>query len=201
VLTQKRRKLDLLRDKIQHLHATLALLLPPGPSPTNDSTSRNTQPTTCSIQGVTPHTATDPVMSFERSLVDEHHGMAMTRENSPDAAGEKQVAGASVLVTEPMGSLYEVTRLRNLRSNQAKVSRTNEEGLGQAEDFISRGVRFAVWGRARLTEDRLLARQRPRSSTTCESDVREKGSSLTALAFTSHSITTYGSASSRSIRA
>jgi hypothetical protein len=67
--------------------------------------------------------------------------MAMTREPSPEGPGRHGASGASVLVTEPMGTLYEVTRLRNIRSSQAKVSRTGPELAGQAEDFISRGVR------------------------------------------------------------
>lgn len=142
MLTQMRRKLDILRDEIQRLQASLAAALPSKPSPTNDSVPLSTQQTACSIHGVTPHTAATPLTPFERSLVEEHHGMAMTRDNSPEVVAENQATGASVLVTEPMGSLYEVTRLRNLRSNQAKVSRASPEKAGQVEDFISRGVRF-----------------------------------------------------------
>lgn len=66
--------------------------------------------------------------------------MAMTRENSPEPSGVAEQSSASVLVTEPMGSLYEVTRLRNIRSNQAKVSRTAPELDDHVDDFITRGV-------------------------------------------------------------
>ncbi|KAI0015301.1 hypothetical protein F4780DRAFT_784319 [Xylariomycetidae sp. FL0641] len=66
--------------------------------------------------------------------------MAMTRENSiePEPNGET-TANGEVRVEEPMGSLYEVTRLRNIRSNQAKMTRPLEE-TGEVNDFISRGV-------------------------------------------------------------
>ncbi|KAH7116509.1 hypothetical protein B0J13DRAFT_653439 [Dactylonectria estremocensis] len=57
--------------------------------------------------------------------------MAVTRENS--------LAGA-VTLEEPMGSLYEVTRLRNIRSNKAKTTKPAEDTPGQLDDFISRGV-------------------------------------------------------------
>lgn len=57
--------------------------------------------------------------------------MAMTRENSQEPETESE------LVSAPMRSLYEVTKLRNLRSNlymqPPKVNRIEE-------DFISRGV-------------------------------------------------------------
>ncbi|KAK2606775.1 hypothetical protein N8I77_005504 [Diaporthe amygdali] len=65
--------------------------------------------------------------------------MAMTRENSPEANGNTEHNGSSVTVEEPMGSLYEVTRLRNIRSNKAKTVRPATE-RGQVQDLISRGV-------------------------------------------------------------
>ena len=67
--------------------------------------------------------------------------MAMTRENSlePGTNGDV-VANGSVTVEEPMGSLYEVTRLRNIRSNQAKTARPVFDETGEVNDFISRGV-------------------------------------------------------------
>lgn len=66
--------------------------------------------------------------------------MAMTRENSPEPAQGAGGCTASVLVTEPMGGLYEVTRLRNIRSNQAKLDRSGPESDDQMDDFIARGV-------------------------------------------------------------
>lgn len=65
--------------------------------------------------------------------------MAMTRENSPDGNGSTEHNVNSVTVEEPMGSLYEVTRLRNIRSNKAKTVRPATK-RGQVQDLISRGV-------------------------------------------------------------
>lgn len=66
--------------------------------------------------------------------------MAMTRENSPEPVQGSNTGPISVLVTEPMGGLYEVTRLRNIRSNQATVDRSAPEEENQINDFISRGA-------------------------------------------------------------
>ncbi|KAF3804153.1 Transcriptional activator of proteases prtT [Colletotrichum gloeosporioides] len=66
--------------------------------------------------------------------------MAMTRENSPDPVSHGDPSNGSVTVEDPMGSLYEVTRLRNIRSNKSKMTRPLPEGQGQLNDFISRGV-------------------------------------------------------------
>lgn len=64
--------------------------------------------------------------------------MAMTRENSaePAASGD---GNEPVTLEDPMGSLYEVTRLRNIRSNKAKTTRPSPN-KGEVDDFISRGV-------------------------------------------------------------
>lgn len=65
--------------------------------------------------------------------------MAMTRENSPVANVNTELNDNSVTVEEPMGSLYEVTRLRNIRSNKAKTVRPASQ-RGQLQDLISRGI-------------------------------------------------------------
>jgi len=61
--------------------------------------------------------------------------MAMTRENSqePDHNDPK----TSTIVTDPMGSLYEVTKLRNLRSNPHSRSRQYNTSID--DDLISCG--------------------------------------------------------------
>lgn len=61
--------------------------------------------------------------------------MAMTRENSqePDHHEPK----TSTIVTDPMGSLYEVTKLRNLRSNPHGKPRQYNTSID--DDFISCG--------------------------------------------------------------
>lgn len=66
--------------------------------------------------------------------------MAMTRENCPDPVSHGDLGNGSVTVEDPMGSLYKVTRLRNIRSNKSKMTRPLPEGQGQLNDFISRGV-------------------------------------------------------------
>ncbi|KAK5081137.1 hypothetical protein LTR05_007930 [Lithohypha guttulata] len=88
----------------------------------------------------TPQIGTFTQSPFEGSLSKDDHGMAMTREPSPENTDGHQRPDTAVQVTEPMGSLYEVTRLRNIRSNQARVSRPGLESSGQVEDFIARGI-------------------------------------------------------------
>lgn len=69
--------------------------------------------------------------------------MAMTRENSMDpehAEGCEQGQSGALTVEEPMSTLYEVTRLRNIRSNQAKTARNLPDGQSEVSDFITRGV-------------------------------------------------------------
>ncbi|KAK9364890.1 hypothetical protein V1509DRAFT_634913 [Lipomyces kononenkoae] len=60
--------------------------------------------------------------------------MAMTRENSAEPTLEE-----SELVAAPMRSLYEVTKLRNLRSNLNTVSSGASPSSAMEQDFISRG--------------------------------------------------------------
>jgi hypothetical protein len=93
--------------------------------------SRRTNPT---------QTRNSPVGTVISSSREDNTSMAMTRENSvaPDAA--EDAAAESVTVEEPMGTLYEVTRLRNLRSSQAHTARPRVEGEHDVVDFISRGV-------------------------------------------------------------
>lgn len=61
--------------------------------------------------------------------------MAMTRENSQEP--NHNDPKTSTIVTDPMGSLYEVTRLRNLRSNPHRSSR--QYNMSIDDDFISCG--------------------------------------------------------------
>jgi hypothetical protein len=62
-------------------------------------------------------------------------GMAMTRENSQDRNQNGMENDA--LVAAPMGTLYEVTKLRNLRSNPRPHFNASRTSLPQ-EDFISK---------------------------------------------------------------
>ena len=64
--------------------------------------------------------------------------MAMTRENSQErpSFGEP---GSNVLIAAPMGSLYEVTKLRNLRSNPQGYFQQGPAAPLEDKDFISSG--------------------------------------------------------------
>lgn len=65
-------------------------------------------------------------------------GMAMTRENSQEA--ETNAEGNTSLVSAPMGTLFEVTKLRNLRSNPRSQQSTNNLTTAIEDDFISVGL-------------------------------------------------------------
>jgi len=98
--------------------------------------------------------------------------MDMTREASPESGGQAQ-ADEDVLVATPMASLFEVTKLRNLRSNvQTRANQRSRTAL--QEDFVSQGRvsladaedlfgRFCVslnqylWGGIALLHDNLTA--------------------------------------------
>ncbi|KAL3292809.1 fungal specific transcription factor [Colletotrichum asianum] len=103
-------------------------------------------PSVPSYQSVTQHSGppsgTPGNMTSPASIScrEDNTHMAMTRENSPDPVSHGDPSNGSVTVEDPMGSLYEVTRLRNIRSNKSKMTRPLPEGQGQLNDFISRGV-------------------------------------------------------------
>src|SRR6186713_220213 len=59
--------------------------------------------------------------------------MAMTRENS-----QAPESGEQELVSAPMRSLYEITKLRNIRSSMK--SETRPMGSNMEDDFVSRGI-------------------------------------------------------------
>ncbi|KAL4792866.1 hypothetical protein BDV19DRAFT_240642 [Aspergillus venezuelensis] len=69
---------------------------------------------------------------------DDNTQMAMTRENSLEPVNGDE--NEPVTLEEPMGSLYKVTRLRNIRSNKAKTVRPSPGTTGELNDFISKGV-------------------------------------------------------------
>lgn len=74
------------------------------------------------------------------STRDDNTQMAMTRENSLEPPTNVDQGNAAVTVEEPMSSLYEVTRLRNIRSNPANTARARPSSQEELDDFISRGV-------------------------------------------------------------
>lgn len=82
-------------------------------------------------------TTTSPAVLSGR---EDNMQMAMTRENSLEPQSSSDQGNGPVTVEDPMGSLYEVTRLRNIRSNKSKTTRPLEDNQGALNDFISRGV-------------------------------------------------------------
>jgi hypothetical protein len=64
--------------------------------------------------------------------------MAMTRENSLELPGANETANDAI-VAVPMGSLYEVTKLRNLRSNPRGYFQHETTAPLEKSDFIARG--------------------------------------------------------------
>ncbi|KAL4925931.1 Zn(II)2Cys6 transcription factor domain-containing protein [Aspergillus undulatus] len=71
-------------------------------------------------------------------LVGDNTQMAMARENSLEPAiGD---GNEPVTLEESMGSLYTVTRLRNVRRNKAKTASPSPGTTGELDDFISKGV-------------------------------------------------------------
>ena len=85
----------------------------------------------------TPGSTTSPAGLSGR---EDNTQMAMTRENSLEPQTNGDPGNGSVTLEDPMGSLYEVTRLRNIRSNKSKTTRPLLEGGRELNDFISRGV-------------------------------------------------------------
>ena len=85
----------------------------------------------------TPANTTSPAGLSSR---EDNTQMAMTRENSLEPIQNSDGSNGAVTVEEPMNSLYEVTRLRNIRSNRAKTARELPGSQGELNDFISRGV-------------------------------------------------------------
>lgn len=90
------------------------------------------KPASAKVQVFSPEAVSDLLQESSKSKFGRTAAMAMTRENSQ----EPETRGIDdALVSGPMDSLYEVTKLRNLRSNPSErpVQR------GEIDDFISKG--------------------------------------------------------------
>ncbi|OBT90048.1 hypothetical protein VE02_02493 [Pseudogymnoascus sp. 03VT05] len=81
------------------------------------------------------HAVTRSIEAPDRSRPFRTSGMAMTRENSQEPTQNR----ADTLVTDPMGALYEVTKLRNLRSNNLHGHAYAARSTVLEDDFISKG--------------------------------------------------------------
>lgn len=82
-------------------------------------------------QVVSPEAVAELLQAKSEPRVSRTAAMAMTREHSLEPESSKM---NDALVSAPMGSLYEVTKLRNLRSNPSANT-----GPVVVEDFISKG--------------------------------------------------------------
>jgi hypothetical protein len=123
--------------------------------------------------------ARSPEHSREERRTSQSARMAMTRENSQERSGVGE-AGDDALIAAPMGSLYEVTKLRNLRSNPrgyfehgttAPVDENDfissgEISLGEAEEMFQvfdRSLNQYLWGGIVLVHKDLLSVRRSSS--------------------------------------
>ncbi|KAL5333634.1 hypothetical protein BJX70DRAFT_380453 [Aspergillus crustosus] len=126
-------KIDEMRKEINTMKASLDAVL------ARSSLSQAQLPQMQPIAGSHRlETVTASTMAL-RSGDDDNTQMAMTREGSLEPAVNSD-NNELVTLEEPMGSLYEVTRLRNIRSNKAKTAKPSPGNTGQLNDFISRGV-------------------------------------------------------------
>lgn len=99
-------------------------------------------------------------------------GMAMTRENSPNPRSRDEDEGAT-LAAAPMASLFEVTKLRNLRNNPNRVmsgqnrswleddfisqGKVNEADANDLFSFFNTSLNHYLWGGIALVHDNLKA--------------------------------------------
>ncbi|KAI0145464.1 hypothetical protein GGR57DRAFT_299184 [Xylariaceae sp. FL1272] len=129
-------KIDQMREEIRQMKQSLDALIDQGEHIIKPS--QNARPK-LGMQVKSPDDTSSPSGTVLSRPEDNTH-MAMTRENSVEPGSGDITANGSVTVEEPMGSLYEVTRLRNIRSNRAKMTRPAADGSIETNDFISRGV-------------------------------------------------------------
>lgn len=150
-----------------------------------------------SVQVVSPEAVAERLQTSAEPRAARTAAMAMTREHSLEPESSKM---DDALVSAPMGSLYEVTKLRNLRSNP-------KSGSGRAvlvDDFISKGkvpeaeaeelfeifsrsLNHYLWGGIALVHDNLTS-------------VRQSSSLLLAAILTYVQIPTDSSQCPRSFR-
>lgn len=115
-------------DKNQTLNSAVAKILSILELPSLESFAP--RPSSSRVQILTPEAVNERLQETQKSKFGRTAAMAMTRENSqePDSMDD-------VLVSGPMDSLYEVTKLRNLRSNPSGRPAQSKE----IDDFISKG--------------------------------------------------------------
>lgn len=126
-----------MRDELHHVRSALDALVYRGSTLTSPSLVSSQHGFFPRETTITPRSNPAQPVVPEASTREDNMRMDMTRENSVEAdpAGNGDVA-----VEEPMSSLYEVTRLRNIRSSQAKTVRPPPDGGTELNDLITRGV-------------------------------------------------------------
>ncbi|KAF0324605.1 C6 transcription factor, partial [Colletotrichum asianum] len=149
-------KIDAMREEIQQMRHSLDAVLGRGQ---NHNTTENhqlrMQPDNTEKPdnqyalhvGATPNISSSPKSLSARDGSargiggrDANTRLAMTREDSPNPVSDDDQQYGPETLEEPMGSLYEVTRLRNVRSNQANTPQPIPADDSKLDDFISRGA-------------------------------------------------------------
>ncbi|KAE9572263.1 hypothetical protein CGMCC3_g11670 [Colletotrichum fructicola] len=149
-------KIDAMREEIQQMRHSLDAVLGRGQ---NHNSTENLQLRKQSENkekadnqyalhvGATPNILSPPKSLSARDSSargiggqDANTRLAMTREDSPNPVSDDDQQYGPETLEEPMGSLYEVTRLRNVRSNQANTPQPIPPDDSHLDDFISRGA-------------------------------------------------------------
>ncbi|KAI9150237.1 alpha/beta-hydrolase [Paramyrothecium foliicola] len=136
-----RSRIDAIQQGIQDLKDKLdAVLHQPSYIPTHtDGTSTRHAYLGSQAQDAMP-ILTDAVPSYTPPWdKEENNRMAMTRESSPEVVNDAE-GNEPVTLEEPTRSLYEVTKLRNIRSNKAKTTRAARGNKSNVNDFMARGI-------------------------------------------------------------
>lgn len=130
-------KIDSMRDELHRVRSTLDALVDQGSLIRSPSNVPSQQRFNSNEITSTPRSNTLQPSVRNLSAYDENMRLGMTRENSLEA---EPGDNGDVAVEEPMQNLYEVTRLRNIRSSQANTIRPPPDGGTELNDLITRGV-------------------------------------------------------------
>lgn len=136
-------KIDALYSELNHMRSTLDALVQRGAAIIETGTGVEKGRSMQQEFSSTPYSNPAQTLVSDSSAREDNMQMAMTRENSMDSEQtphEENSQNGALTVNEPMSSLYEVTRLRNIRSNQSRTTRPLAEDDGKVNDFITRGV-------------------------------------------------------------
>ncbi|KAF4829923.1 Transcriptional activator of proteases prtT [Colletotrichum siamense] len=149
-------KIDAMREEIRQMRRSLDAVLGRGQSDTSIDNVPSKKPIedTEKADCLSPlHASTTPRISSPPKLLsardfsartiggrDANTRLALTREESPNPVSDDDQQYGPETLEEPMGSLYEVTRLRNVRSNQANTPQPIPPDNSKLDDFISRGA-------------------------------------------------------------